>query len=140
MTQAIAVILIQEAPTTMMSNRDKGLNAALSAYKPKVNLTSCYFHLHKIFTTKFVPGLTEVFWKIARAIESYTSIFELQQLWTYNQSVANHVAEMPAKSLVAAYFVSWRYGQDTSNIVEWVNGNIKFKENIQLLIFFISVE
>ena len=116
-----------------MSDRDKGLNTAISNYEPRIIPAYCCFHLRENFTTKFGRGLMEVFWKIARAIDSHTYTIEIEKLRSYNHSAAEYLADIPASLWVAAYFPVRQYGQDTSNIVEQVNTAFKTEREYSVI-------
>lgn len=74
---AIPEILTQDPPTTLMTDRDKGLSIALAAYGNQLLPAHCCLHLKENFTTKHGRGLSDNFWTIARAIDDYTFNFEL---------------------------------------------------------------
>ena len=130
---AIPEILTQQPPTTIISDRDKGLNTAVSCYEPNIIPALCCFHLRENFTTKFGRGLTGVFWRIARAVDQYTYHLELQQLRGYNHAAADYLCEIPSTLWVAAYFPGKRYGQDTSNIVERINATFKLEREYAVI-------
>ena len=130
---AIPEILIQHPPTTLMTDRDKGLSAAIATYGSQVVPTYCCFHLKENFTTKHGRGLADNFWRIARAIDHHTFTFELQQLQQHNQAAATYLAEIPKELWVTAYFPGRRYNQDTSNIVERVNAEFKSDRELSII-------
>ena len=43
---------MQHPPTTLMSDRDKGLSATVATYEQNFIPAFCYFHLRENFTTK----------------------------------------------------------------------------------------
>lgn len=77
--------------------------------------------------------ISEVFWKIARAIDQHTYQSELQQLRVYNQAAANSLAEISTTLWVAAYFLGRKYGQYTSNIVERINATFEFEREYAVI-------
>ena len=130
---AIPEILLQNPPTTLMTDRDKGLSIALATYGPQVLPAHCCFHLKENFTTKHGRGLADNFWKIARAIDDYTFNFELQQLRQQNDAAVTYLTEIPPSLWVTAHFPGRRYNQDTSNIVERVNAEFKDDRELSVI-------
>jgi transposase-like protein len=110
---------------TLMSDRDKGLKKA-DAEIPLAQHVFCTEHLSSNINTLFSRGSREAFSSRVRQATTEASFREgMQKLAAVSARAANYVDGTVDKSTWAAPFLrGLRYGHNTSNIVESINGHL----------------
>ena len=111
--------------TVMISDREKGLREAIDRLAPGVIGHYCCWHLNENLCTKFGRGLSPLFWRIARAPNAAKFYSEMNDLQKINASAFEYLAGIPPILWATAFFPGARYGQDTSNIAEAANSQLK---------------
>ena len=119
-----------------MSDQDKGLMDAEAFLPACISRAYCCFHLKENFITKFSRTLADLFWKIARSNTPQIFDHNIDALDQINPIAAAYLRNFPLRFWVAAFIPGRRYGQDTSNIVECINFDLKSFESSQLWIYF----
>lgn len=119
--------------TVMISDRDKGLREAIDRLAPGVIGHYCCWHLKENLCTKFGRGLSPLFWRIARAPNTAKFNSEMGDLQKINAPAFEYLARIPPILWATAFFPGARYGQDTSNIAEAANSQLKITREAPII-------
>jgi hypothetical protein len=116
---SIPEISLEES--TLISDRDKGLQEAERTLGRMVMVAWCCHHLKENFTEKFGRRLAPLFWKAARAPTRVAFEAVLDSLRTEKPEAAAYLLASEPEKWAESMFRGRRYAHDTSNIVESLN-------------------
>lgn len=107
----------------VMSDRDKGLMAAVEKVLPKARPAHCCQHIATNIQSRFGISCVPYFWKCARARtrELFDTAFEALQ--DHNLTASEYVVAIPLQTWARSFFQVPRYGHDTNNITESLNAS-----------------
>jgi hypothetical protein len=124
------LVEITTEPSTFVSDRDKGLLEAERVLGPHVVVAWCCHHLKDNFCKAHGKGLAPHFWSVARAKTGDAYERALSKMAEVKPSAAQWCRDHHPERWVEALFVGRRYGHDTSNIVESLNGGLKLEREL----------
>jgi hypothetical protein len=126
-----------EVGVVMISDRDKGLKAAISNVFPNAKAAHCCQHIADNIQAYHGGVKTrEKFWQIARAKTSERFEEAMLDLQLSNIDAYDYVNAIPHDTWAYYVFPHARYGQDTSNINESLNqsyGEVRHMQPLQML-------
>jgi len=128
---AIPELVVEES--TLVSDRDKGLQEAEKALGPLVVVAWCCHHLKNNFTEKFGRGLAPAFWKVARAKTRVAFDSAMEELRQVKPEAATYLEAQEPEKWAEALFRGRRYAHDTSNIVESLNKTLCYDRELPIL-------
>ncbi len=120
-------------PSTLVSDRDKGLLVAERTLSPQVAIAHCCRHLSENFSERFGRGLLPLFWKIARATTVAQFDGHLEELRALKPEASAYLCGAEPERWALAKFRGRRYGHDTSNIAESFNKLIRSDRELPIV-------
>ena len=120
-------------PSTLVSDRDKGLIEAARTLGPHVAIACCCRHLSENFSEKFGRGLLPAFWKVARAKARAAYNRQMEELRVIKPEAASYLQAASPDTWAAALFYSRRYSYNTSNIIESLNKTLRFERELPIV-------
>jgi hypothetical protein len=116
-----------------MLDCEKGIALALEEVYPLAFHGYCCQHIADNIQTKFGNACRPLFWACARAKNKVTFYKALKALYKQNDEAGDYVDGIPHKYWAQYAFLYPRYSQDTSNIIESLNGTWLRIRNLQPL-------
>ena len=129
----LAIPILTTETTTLISDRDKGLQSACGILSPSVIRAYCCQHLKENFVTLHGRALSALFWKIARATTVEEFEHAMLQLRETKPAGEAYLRKIDPALWAQAHFTGKRYGHDTSNIVESVNNTLKLDRELSVI-------
>ena len=109
----------------IMSDREKGLNKAVSEALPNAKHSHCCQHIAANVQSRFGITCRKLFWSAAYARTKAEFDTAIDAILKESRPAAAYLRSIPAETWATYAFPLPRYGHITSNIVESLNGTWK---------------
>ena len=104
-----------------LTDREKGIELALSELLPRAVHGRCVFHIQKNVVTRFNTNLNGLLWKAANAPNKKAFRAAIKEMKAINPAAGEYVEGIDKKIWARAYFPVRRFGHVTSNMAESMN-------------------
>ena len=105
----------------VLSDREKGLDAALEALLPAAAHSYCVYHIEKNVKSSFHTSLDGLLFRAAKAGDEKTFNEVLDKNKTVNERAGRYIEAIEKTKWARAFFPGRRFGHVTSNISESMN-------------------
>ena len=113
---------IRETPLTVISDRCKGIDNAVSDLLPRAAHSYCAFHMSQN-VAQYGQTAAKFFWRIAEASTEKEYNDAMATLGNISPEAQAYLQDIPKEQWVRAFFPLPRYGHITSNIAESTNAS-----------------
>lgn len=134
-----AIPEVSTEPSTLLSDRDKGLLEAERVLGPLVVAAWCCHHIKENFALKFSRSLGPFFWAVACARSEDDYHVALDKLREKSEEAVTWIQAQEPEKWVEALFIGRRYGHDTSNVVESQNAVLKLDRELPVVVLLDSI-
>ena len=105
----------------VLSDREKGLDAALEALLPAAAHSYCVYHIEKNVKSSFHTSLDGLLFRAAKAGDEKTFNEVLDKIKSVNERAGRYIEAIEKTKWARAFFPGRRFGHVTSNISESMN-------------------
>ena len=105
----------------VLSDREKGLDAALNALLPAASHSYCVYHIEKNVKSTFHTTLDGLIFRAAKASNEKVLNEVLNQIKALNPAAGVYIEDIEKARWARAFFPRGRFGHVTSNISESMN-------------------
>ena len=125
----------------IVSDREKGLLAAVSSVLPLAYHSYCTFHMEKNLKARFKTNVKGLLWKAAKTLDRNVLADTLREIEEMNERAHRFIVGIPFSNWASSHFPVPRFGNTTSNIAEssnsWI-GELRSKNPIEMLVIFMK--
>ena len=111
---------IRDTPLTVISDRCKGIDNAVTEFLPRAAHSFCAFHINQN-TLKHGNVVVSYVWKVANVTSFREYADAIAGLTTIKHEANVYLGKIPREQFVRAFFPLPRFGHVTSNIAESIN-------------------
>ena len=115
---------IRDTTLTVISDRCKGIDNAVSEFLPRAAHSYCAFHIRQNLE-QYGSRAADYVWKIAKASSKQEYKQAMAALLNISPQAHAHLKRIGKKNWVRAFFPLPRYGHVTSNIAESTNSALR---------------
>ena len=129
---------IRETPLTVISDRCKGIDAAVAEVLPRAAHSYCAFHMKQNVVKNQGLAAAKFVYRIADACTEHEYVEAMTALGNISPDARDYLADIGREQWVRAFFPLPRYGHLTSNIAESTNAALKKFKKYPPLKFFVK--
>ena len=132
---------IRQMPLTIISDRCKGIDSAVSLVLPRASHSFCAFHIKQNVLQKYGTGAASFVFDIANAstVDEYKAA--MNGLLSVSPAAKVYLKKLKKINWVRAFFPMPRFGHVTSNVAESINASLlECRKNPPVKLFLETVD
>ena len=120
-----------------LSDREKGIEAAVRTIFPNANHSFCVYHIQKNVKAKFKTALDGLLFKAAKTPSVVEFANVMAQIKTLHGAAGAYIEEIDKTKWARAFFPARRFGHVTSNVSESMNWWLEDARHLQPVGLFV---